>query len=90
MQHGADMEFENRKYVIIPTADINRVNFSEVLETSADTCRYSVDGTKTFVKYTDTQPASVTAIESKSQEYTHEEILQILSTPEWTDTEQLV
>lgn len=82
--------FENRKYVVIPTVDINRVNFSEVLETSADTCRYSVDKTKTFVKYTDTQPASVAAIESKSPEYTHEEILQILSTPEWSDTEQLV
>lgn len=83
------MEFENRKYVVIPTVDINQVNFSEVLETSADTCRYSVDKTKTFVKYTGEQPASVAAIESKSQEYTHEEILQILSGPEWTETSPL-
>lgn len=81
--------FENRKYVVIPTVDINRVNFLEVLETSADTCRYSIDKTKTFVKYTDTQPASVAAIESKSTEYTHEEILQILSGPEWTETSPL-
>ena len=76
--------FENRKYVIIPAADINSVDFAQVLETSADTCRYSVDGTKTFVKYNGAMPASVTAIEGKSAEYSHAEILDILATEEWT------
>jgi hypothetical protein len=76
--------FDNRKYVIIPASEINSVDFSEVLETSADTCRYSVDGTETFVKYEGDQPASVAAIESKSQEYTHAEILVILSGEAWT------
>ena len=80
------MAFETRKYVIIPTAEINSVNFSEVLETSAETCRYSVDGTKTFVKYEGDQPESVAAITNKSQEYTHEEILDILNTEEWNTT----
>lgn len=84
------MAFENRKYVIIPTSEINNVNFSEVLETAPGTCRYSVDGTKTFVKYEGTQPSSVSSISSKSQEYSHEEILAILSTEEWTSSlEQL-
>ena len=78
------MAFENRKYVIIPTTEINNINFAEVLETSAETCRYSVDETKTFVKYEGDQPASVAAIESKSQEYTHTEILEILSGEAWT------
>jgi hypothetical protein len=76
--------FDNRKYVIIPTADINSINFDEVMETAPETCRYSVDGTQTFVKYEGTQPPTVAAITGKSQEYTHEEILAILSTPEWT------
>lgn len=76
--------FNNRRYVIIPTAEVNNINFTEVLETSADTCRYSVDATETFVKYEGTQPASVAAIESKSQEYTHSEILEILSSEAWT------
>ena len=76
--------FDNRRYVIIPTSQINNVNFSEVLETSADTCRYSVDETEIFVKYEGDQPASVAAIESKSQEYTHTEILVILSGEAWT------
>lgn len=76
--------FETRKYVIIPTAEINNVNFSEVLETSAETCRYSVDGTETFVKYEGPIPPSVVALTNRSQEYTHYEILLILSTAEWT------
>ena len=80
--------FENRKYVIVPTAEINNVNFSEVLETSAETCRYSVDGTETFVKYDGPMPASIVALISKSQEYSHDEILAILATVEWTAESQ--
>ena len=73
-----------RKYVIFDCSELPSVNFSEVMETSADTVRKSVDETKTFVKYEGTQPASVAALITKSQEYTHEEILAILSTSEWT------
>jgi len=73
-----------RKYVILDCSELPSVNFSEVMETSADTVRKSVDETKTFVKYEGTQPASVAALTTKSQEYTHEEILAILSTSEWT------
>jgi len=78
------MEFENRKYVVIPTAEIVNVNFTEVLETAPNTCHYNVDGTKTFVKYEGDMPVSVSSIVGISQEYTHQEILDLLSTPEWT------
>jgi hypothetical protein len=76
--------YENRKYVIIPTTKINDVDFSEVMETAANTCRYSVDGTQTFVKYEGEQPASVAAITGKSEEYSHSEVLAILATEDWT------
>jgi hypothetical protein len=82
------MAFETRKYVIIPATEINNINFSEVLETAPGTCRYSVDSTKTFIKYDGEQPQSVAAISSKSQEYSHEEILTMLSTEEWTSSVQ--
>jgi hypothetical protein len=78
------MAFENRRYVIIPASEINSVNFTEVLETSPDTCRYSVDGSKTFVKYESDMPESISVIAGKSQEYSHSEILAILSGEEWT------
>jgi hypothetical protein len=74
------MAFENRRYVIIPTAEINNVDFDEVLETSAETCRYSVDGTLTFVKYDGPRPPSV----PNYQEYTHSEIIEILNSEIWT------
>ena len=72
----------SRKYVIINADEVDSVDFSQVDETSADTVRYSVDGTKTFVKFdTDTTPSFLVG---KTQ-YTHSEILAILATDEWTD-----
>ncbi len=73
-----------RNYVIFDMSEVGTINFSEVMETSQDTLRLSVDGTKSFVKYEGTQPASVAALTTKTQEYTHAEILEILATSEWT------
>jgi hypothetical protein len=78
------MAFETRKYVIIPATEVADIDFMQVLETAPETCRYSVDGTKTFVKYEGAQPSSVAAITGKSQEYSHDEILAVLATEEWT------
>ena len=73
----------SRSYVIINTSDLSSVDFNQVLETSADTLRYSIDGSKTFVKYEGTQPFFLLG----KTEYTHEEILSILSGPDWTSDE---
>ena len=78
------MTFETRKYVIIPITEIGNIDFGEVLETAPGTCRYSVDGSKTFVKYDGNQPPSIVALSEKSQEYTHDEILSILASDEWS------
>ena len=45
------MAFENRRYLVIPTSITGSIDFNQVLETSVETLRLSVDGTKTFVKY---------------------------------------
>lgn len=78
--------FENRHYVIFDVTELDQIAFDQVLETSAETVRRSVDGTKTFVKYEGDMPASVAALTTKSAPYTHEEILAILNAPEWTDS----
>ena len=70
-------------YVIIDSSEVNSVDFDQVAETSADTLRYSLDGTKTFVKYEGTQPFFLLG----KTEYDNEEILTILSGPEWTSEE---
>ena len=67
--------FENRKWVIIDKDEVSSVDFSKVLETSADTLRYSNDGNKTFVKYKGSQPSFLTG----KTEYNHSEILAILN-----------
>ena len=71
--------FDNRHWVIISASDVSNIDFSQVMEDSAQTMRYSVDGTLTFVKYEGDMPSSVTACTSKSQEYSHSEILAILN-----------
>ena len=80
-----EQEYENRRFVIFEVTELPLIDFNQVYETDADTVRKSVDETKTFVKYDLPEPSSVTALTTKSQEYTYEEILQILSTPEWTE-----
>lgn len=62
--------FGDRQYVIFDTTELDQIDFDQVLETSAETVRRSVDGTKTFVKYRDDMPASVAALVTKSMPYT--------------------
>ena len=79
--------YDGRHWVIISASDVSNIDFDQVFETSADTLRYSLDGTQTFVKYNGSQPSSVAACSSKSQEYDHDEILAILHTSAWGDVE---
>jgi hypothetical protein len=53
------------------------------MEHSAPMLRYSLDGSKFVVKYEGTQPFFLLG----KMEYNHEEILSILSGPEWTSDE---
>lgn len=77
-------QYPDRRFVIFNVTELNQIDFNQVFETDLDTIRKSVDETKTFVKYNMPQPSSVTALTTKSVEYTYDEILQILSGPEWT------
>ena len=77
-------EYAYRRFVIFDVTELSSIDFNQVEETSIDTVRKSVDETQTFVKYNMPQPSSVAALTTKSQEYTYDEILAILATPEWT------
>lgn len=76
------MSYPTRKYCIIDFAEVESipVDFDAVLETSAETLRKSLDGTKTFVKYEGDQPAFL----SGKTEYSHSEILTILRGSDWS------
>jgi hypothetical protein len=78
-------DYENREFMIFNVSELPQINFAQVLETSAETVRRSVDGTKTFVKWDGAMPQCVADLETKEGPYTYEEILMILATSEWTD-----
>jgi hypothetical protein len=70
----------SRKYVILTAEEAESIDFSKVLETSADTLRWSVDETKTFVKYvTGSKPSFL----SGKTALTHAQIKTELAKPEW-------
>ena len=76
---------EPKYYVIFNVSELNKIDFNQVFETSAETVRKSVDGTKTFVKWDGAMPQCVVDLTTSEGPYTYEEILAILATPEWTD-----
>jgi hypothetical protein len=102
--------YEQRNFAIFSTTEIDKIDFSQVCETSAETLRKSVDGSKTFVKWDQApfDPTPYEVIDAETGEptmvtpepsgppsfiaelttlegpYTYSEILDILSTPEWT------
>lgn len=78
--------YENREFMIIPVSELWKIDFNQVLETSAETVRKSVDETKTFVKWDGVEiPSSVLSVVGSEGPYTYNEMLEILSGPEWTD-----
>ena len=76
--------YEHRSYMIFNVTELDQIDFSTVLETSAQTVRKSVDETKSFVKWENEMPACVSGLTTKEGPYNHSEILAILSGEEWT------
>jgi len=63
------------KYVIIEASEVSSIDFSQVREDSADTLRYNLDNSKTFVKFDGNTPSF---LDGKT-EYTHSQIRTILT-----------
>ena len=76
---------ENRKYIIFEVSELIKINFNEVMETSSNTLRVSLDGSKTFVKYTsDAMPASVASLTTKQGPFDEMEMNITLGNADWT------
>jgi hypothetical protein len=82
--------YENREFMIFNVLELNQIDFNQVIETSNKTVRISIDNTKTFVKWDGEIPEFVSNLTTKEGPYTYEEILIILSTPEWTSNESII
>lgn len=75
--------YEHRNFIIFPVSELSKVDFSQVCETSIDTVRKSSDETKTFVKWDGEVPSFVSTLNNTEGPYNYDEIIDILSTPEW-------
>ena len=73
----------SRNYLIIQSSELSKVDFSQVLETSASTVRKSIDTTKTFIKWDGDTPSFVSNLTSTEGPYTHSQITTILDTDAW-------
>ena len=74
-----------RNYVIIDASEVSSVDFNQVLETSADTLRYNLAGTQTFVKYEGDTPSF---LEGKTA-LDRSEMLTLLANEEWSSDDPI-
>ena len=74
-----------RIYVITDTSEVSGFNFSQLIDIDESYSRKSLDGSKILARYEGTQPFFLLG----KTEYNHEEILNILSGPEWTSDEPI-
>ena len=75
---------ENRTYVIFNISELNLIDFSQVLETSTDTIRKSVDETLTFVKWSgDIQPVCISLLTTIQGTYNYSDMDTLMGTDKW-------
>tara|TARA_Y100001963_G_C6439669_1_gene290819 strand:+ start:222 stop:452 length:231 start_codon:yes stop_codon:yes gene_type:complete len=67
-----------KKYIIVTKEYIDAIDFKKVLETSAKTLRYNLDGSKTIVKFVGETPDFLVG----ETQYSHNEIIEIINNPD--------
>ncbi len=78
-----------RDFMIFDTSETGSIDFNDVAETSVDTLRLNVSGSRTFVKWDGDIPTSVASLTTKEGPYTYNEIMTILTGSEWVDDLEL-
>ena len=81
--------FENRNYLIFNMSEVDSVDFKNVLETSTETLRLSVDETKSFVKWEGETPSFVSDLTNTEGPYSYSQILEVLAEEAWTPTGEM-
>ncbi len=78
--------YSNRNFMIFNVSEINKINFDEVLESSPQWLRKSINNQKTFVKWDgNIIPNCIQSLTTSEGPYSYDEIINILETPEWLE-----
>ena len=85
------MDYSNRTYAFANTSTIGSVDFTQVMETSTDTVRKSIDESQFIIKwYTASEPTFITdSSVTLTWSGTHTECLNRLTSSFWTNTGSL-
>ena len=75
----------SKQFIIFNINEVNKIEFAEVLETSINTVRKSIDGTKTFVKWEGSTPECIKTLTTAEGPYNFEEIAVILESEQWSE-----
>jgi len=72
-----------RNYMIFNVSELPNINFEEVLETSEESIRKSIDKQKTFVKWEGVVPSCLSSLTTKEGPYNTSEMRVIMNSPDW-------
>lgn len=75
---------KNRNYLVLNISEIDLIDFDEINETSAETLRKSIDGTKTIIKWEDKKPKFINNLKTAEGPYNYDQMINVLQTSEWT------
>ena len=75
------MAYENRKWIIINVSDITEEMISSAIQSSMDTLRKTLDGSKAILKWDGDTPSCFDGLTT----YTHSEILTELAKSDWSE-----
>lgn len=77
----------NFNYITFQYWEVDLIDFNQIIETSKDNLVLSYDGLLSVIKWSgDTIPSSINNLTTKSQIYSQQEIIEIMSQPEWVGT----
>lgn len=77
-----------RRYVIISGSYLLNIDYTQVLENTLDSTRFSIDNNLAILKYNGSMPPTISVINPTPIEYTYEEILSITTGSNWQPEEE--
>jgi len=74
-----------RKYLTVGIEELKLIDFSQVLQNSAETIRKNNDGTRFLISFDGNEPSFISELQTKSVIYNYDEILVVMSDDEWKE-----
>lgn len=79
-----------RTYLILDATEIDKIDFSQVIETSKETLRFNLNFSKTIISWKETIPSFISEITTGEGPYLLDEIKQILLGDEWLSKQNYI